>query len=66
MEVKINGTVSEIADNLSLLQLIQTRNLADKNLIIELNGEIVQNTNWENIRLNSHDNIELVQMVFGG
>ncbi len=66
MEVKINGTVSEIADNLSLMQLIQTRNLGDKNLIIELNGEIIPNTNWENVWLNSNDSIELVQMVFGG
>ncbi len=66
MEVRINGTVSEIPDNLSLLELLKIRNLADKNLIIELNGEIVQNTNWESIRLKAKDNIELVQMVFGG
>ncbi len=66
MEVRINGAVSEIPDNLSLLELLKIRNLADKNLIIELNGEIVQNTNWESIRLKANDNIELVQMVFGG
>ncbi len=66
MEVRVNGAISEIKDNTSLLELVQSLNLADKNLIIELNGEIVQNTNWENIRLNANDNIELVQMVFGG
>ncbi len=66
MEVRINGAVSEIPDNLSLLELLKIRNLADKNLIVELNGEIIQNTNWESIRLKADDNIELVQMVFGG
>ncbi len=65
MQLKINGLQTEVADNLSLGDLIRDRNLSMMSLIIEINGEIVGD-NRQDLRLNSNDNIELIQMVFGG
>jgi thiamine biosynthesis protein ThiS len=65
MQVKINGRETQVADHLLLRDLIRERNLSLKNLIVEINGEIVAE-NREDLCLKSGDNIELVQMVFGG
>jgi thiamine biosynthesis protein ThiS len=65
LKLVINGVVSEVRDNISLQELIFSKNLKGDNLIVDVNGVIIK-TDWDKVLLNSNDCIELVQMVFGG
>jgi thiamine biosynthesis protein ThiS len=65
LKVSVNGVACEVPDNLTLQELVQTRNLKNENLIVDINGEIVKQ-DWGKVHLSPEDSIELVQMVFGG
>jgi sulfur carrier protein len=66
MLVKVNNKECQIPDGISLFDLVRTRNLPEKLVIIELNGELVQKENWAGIKVNSNDCIELIQILGGG
>ncbi|MDO8577813.1 MAG: sulfur carrier protein ThiS [Dehalococcoidales bacterium] len=66
MLIKINGTESEIAGNLTLQSLLSTRKLAISAIIIELNGKIIDRELWGNTKLNPDDSLEVIRMIGGG
>ena len=66
MLIKINGTESEIADNLTIHSLLSARNTMGTAIIIELNGKIIDRELWENTKLNPDDSLEVIRMIGGG
>jgi thiamine biosynthesis protein ThiS len=64
--IKINGTESEISDNISIQSLVSTGNLPEKAIIIELNGTIIQRKLWESTELNPGDSLEIIRIIGGG
>jgi thiamine biosynthesis protein ThiS len=64
--IKINGAESEIADGLSVRDLLNERKMPGKAIIIELNGELVKRESWDSLKLNSGDHLEIIGIIGGG
>lgn len=66
IEVTVNGETKSIPPNLSLAELLKHLNMPDDRLAVELNEEVVRKINWETIKVNGDDKIEIVHFVGGG
>ena len=65
MFITVNGKREEIGQ-LSLLELLNHRNIIPERVVLELNGEIIQPDAFETRLLNDGDVLEIVQFVGGG
>lgn len=63
MTLTINGKSENFQESLSLKQLLALKNLPQKNIITEINGQILTQ---DDTLLKNGDIIELIQMVGGG
>jgi len=66
MFVKICGAESQVPEASSLQELIESRNLSGKSIIIAVNDNIVRRELWEKTKLNPNDNVEIIRIVSGG
>lgn len=62
----LNGERREVADGVSLAQLIDTLGLAPERIAIELNQSVVRRAEWARTELKENDRIEIVHFVGGG
>jgi sulfur carrier protein len=66
IKIRINGKLSSINDNLSLLNLLNHLKIPLKKVAIELNLEIVDKNKLNKINLKNNDKIEIVHFIGGG
>ena len=66
IKIKINGKLSSINDNLSLLNLINRLKIPLIKVAIELNQVIVDKNNLNKVKLKNNDKIEIVHFIGGG
>ena len=66
IKIIVNGKLSSINDNLSLLNLINHLKIPLKKVAIELNLEIVDKNKLNKINLKNNDKIEIVHFIGGG
>ena len=66
IKIKINGKLSTINDNLSLLSYIKKFKIPLKKVAIELNQEIVDKNKLNKIKLKKNDRVEIVHFIGGG
>ena len=66
IKISINGKLSMINDNLSLLNFIKQLEIPLKKVAIELNQEIIDKNNLNKIKLKKNDKIEVVHFIGGG
>ena len=66
IKIRVNGKLSLINDNLSLLNLLNHLKIPLKKVAIELNLEIVDKNNLKKINLKNNDKIEIVHFIGGG
>ena len=66
IKIRVNGKLSSINDNLSLLNLINHLKIPLKKVAIELNLEIVDKNKLYKIKLKKNDKIEIVHFIGGG
>ena len=66
IKIKINGKLSIIEDNLSLLNYVKKLKIPLKKVAIELNQEIMDKMNLNKIKLKKNDKIEIVHFIGGG
>jgi sulfur carrier protein len=66
IKIRINGKLSSINDNLSLLNLLNHLKIPLKKVAIELNLEIVDKNKLKKINLKNNDKIEIVHFFGGG
>jgi|TARA_B110001450_G_scaffold5572_1_gene5791 sulfur carrier protein len=66
IKIRVNGKLSSINDNLSLLNLINHLKIPLKKVAIELNLEIVDKNKLKKINLKNNDKIEIVHFIGGG
>ena len=66
MHIQVNGEPREVADSISLPQLIASLNLKPEQIAIELNHQVVRRAHWENVLLKPDDRVEIVYFVGGG
>jgi sulfur carrier protein len=66
IEVKINGEVKEVPPDINLAELLKHLELPQERLAVELNDEVIRRINWENVKVQDADKIEIVHFVGGG
>ena len=66
IKIRLNGKLSRINDNLSLLKYIKKLGVPLKKVAIELNQEIADKNNLDKIKLKENDKIEIVHFIGGG
>ena len=66
IKIKVNGKLSTIDNNLSLLNYIKKLKVPLKKVAIELNQEIMDKNKLGKIKLKNNDKIEIVHFIGGG
>ena len=66
MEITINGETKQIAQEINLTELLKHFSLPEERIAIELNKTVVRKKDWEAIKINDADRIEIIHFVGGG
>jgi len=66
IKIKINGKLSTINDNLTLLSCLEKLKIPIKKVAIELNQAIIDKNKLKKIKLKNNDKIEIVHFIGGG
>ena len=66
MTITVNGETKDIAQQISLNELLKLLALPSERIAIELNREVVRKKDWANITIKDADKIEVVHFVGGG
>ncbi len=66
MKVFINGETKEISEEVNLSELLKNLSLPSERIAIELNKQVVRKRDWENVKINDADKIEIIHFVGGG
>jgi sulfur carrier protein len=66
MQIVVNGQNKEVAQSLSLEELIASLNLQIKVMASAVNMEIVKKDNWSSYQLKEGDKVDLLDFVGGG
>lgn len=66
MRVEINGESRDMADSITLAELILHLALAPERLAIELNHKVVRRIDWQQTTISDGDRVEIVHFVGGG
>lgn len=66
MQITLNGTVKEIPEGYTAQQLVDSLELGDKRLAMEINREIAPRSSFETHVLHAGDQIEIVHAIGGG
>ena len=62
----MNGETREVADEISLQDLVDRLELTSERVAIELNGTMVKRADWTSKILQDNDRVEIVHFVGGG
>ena len=66
IKIIVNGKISRIKVNLSLLTYVKELKIPIKKVAVELNEEIIDKKKINKIKLNKNDKIEIVHFIGGG
>jgi thiamine biosynthesis protein ThiS len=66
LRLQVNGEQHELAEGLSLQELVQSLKLKPEQIAIELNQVVVRRPEWGSTKLKQNDRIEIVHFVGGG
>lgn len=66
MKIILNGEPREVAQDLTVKQLIDELGMAEGRLAVEINLEIVPRSLHADTRLNADDKVEVVHAIGGG
>ena len=66
MKVFINGEVKNIQEGLNLDELLRHFSLPSQRIAIEMNMSVVRRKDWEKMKVNETDKIEIIHFVGGG
>jgi sulfur carrier protein len=66
ISLTINGEPAELPQPMTVAALLRARDLADKRVAVERNGEIVPKSQHSQVAIQAGDSIEIVVAVGGG
>lgn len=66
MKITVNGEPRELEREVSLAELLRTLNLPTDRVAVELNLEVIRKKDWNDIKVNDSDRVEIVHFVGGG
>jgi thiamine biosynthesis protein ThiS len=64
--IKVCGEESQVPEAVTVQELIMSRNLSGKGIIIAVNENVVRRELWTSTKLNPDDNVEIIRIVSGG
>ena len=62
----LNGNNEQLDSSISISQLLETLDLSEKRLAVELNQQIIPRSDFASTMLNDQDQVEIVQAIGGG
>ena len=66
IKITVNGKISRIKDDLTLLSYVKKLKIPIKKVAVELNEEIIDKNKLSKIKLKNNDKIEIVHFIGGG
>lgn len=66
IQAKINGQIVDLAEKTTIQQFLQTQNHKTDRVAVELNGQIVPRSAYEQQGIKAEDTLEIVSFVGGG
>jgi len=66
MQVTINGKRVDFAEPLTVRELLASKGLHERIVVVEHNREIVPRDRYGDVVVGEDDNLEIVQMMAGG
>ena len=66
MRVQVNGEEREVAEGLTLDQLLDTLKIERSRVAVEVNSEVVRRARHSEVKVKPGDQIEIVTFVGGG
>ncbi|OEH86199.1 thiamine biosynthesis protein ThiS [Desulfuribacillus stibiiarsenatis] len=67
MKVTINGKEEQLTvEGLSILEWVVEKGLQPQQLVIEHNGQVIEQEQWSHITLKENDQLEVLRFVGGG
>lgn len=64
--IVLNGSNKQIDSDTSIARLLESLDLGEKRLAVEVNQQIISRSDFASVTLNEQDNIEIVQAIGGG
>ena len=64
--IVLNGNNKQVEDNISISKLLESLDLSDKRLAVEVNQQIIARSDFDSFTLNDQDSVEIVQAIGGG
>jgi sulfur carrier protein len=66
MDIQLNGDALTVADNTTVLSLLQQQGLGGRRVAVEVNGTIVPRSRHDDHLLHDGDQVEIVHALGGG
>jgi sulfur carrier protein len=64
--ITLNGKNMELANSMTLHQVVDQFCIGNKHVIVELNGTIIKTNLWKATAIKEGDQLELISIVGGG
>ncbi|MCC0650050.1 sulfur carrier protein ThiS [Clostridioides sp. ZZV15-6598] len=64
--MKVNGKNIEFEENLTVIDLLNKYNLKSDRVVVEINLEIIEESNYNTYILKDEDVVELISFIGGG
>lgn len=66
MQIKINGEIKTIKDNMTLKEVLEDLDNLPKVFVVELNRKIINKNDYQTTALKDKDSLEIVHFCAGG
>jgi len=66
IKLKLNGKDEHFKSALTILGLVKSKKLVPETIVVEHNGNIVDRTKWDKVKLKNTDAIEIITFMGGG
>ncbi len=66
MKIVVNNSETEIPENTTVSQLLESRSLPRTGIAVGINGKIVPKSEWETCRLSENDSLIVIRAACGG
>jgi sulfur carrier protein len=66
MNIQINGENKQVADHISVGDLLRNNTLDPAKVVVEVNLQIVKRDSFDTCQLHDNDSVEILRFVGGG
>ena len=66
INVQINGEIHNLANSLTLVELLESIGMNPRLVAVEYNGDILHRQHWTATKIQNGDTLEVVTIVGGG